>query len=193
MPLYPKQQASDLEMVAGIARREPEAFTAFYDRHASMIFALLYRLLGERAEAEDALQETFWQVWRQAGAHDPSRGSPVAWLVQIARSRGLDRLRQVRLRARRDAGPVEELQGQLPTENATETEVLAREAQRQVRRTLEELPPDQKEVIVLAYFDGLTHTEIAERLRTPLGTIKTRIRLGMRKLHEAFQEMRKNG
>lgn len=192
MSLYPNQRASDLEIVTGMARREPEAFAAFYDRHAPMVFALLYRLLGDRAEAEDALQDSFWQVWRQAGAYDSSRGSPVAWLVLISRSRGLDRLRQVRQRFRRDGGPVEELQDRLSAGADAEAEVMTREVQRTVQRTLSGLPQDQKDAITLAFFDGLTHMEIAERLQTPLGTIKTRIRLGMRKLQEALQGMRTN-
>jgi RNA polymerase sigma-70 factor (ECF subfamily) len=187
MALYSQPQTDDLELVLGIARRESEAFAAFYDRHASRIFALLYRLLGERAEAEDALQDTFWQVWRQAGTHDSSRGTPMAWLVQIARSRGLDRLRQARTRAQRDGGSVDDMQERLPADQTTENDVIARESQQTIRRRLAALPADQQEVITLAYFDGLTHQEIAERLKIPLGTIKTRIRLGMRKLQEAFQ------
>ncbi|MBI1748627.1 MAG: sigma-70 family RNA polymerase sigma factor [Acidobacteria bacterium] len=192
MRLYPDEQGSDLEIVSRMARHEAEAFTVFYDRHAPMIFGLLCRMLGDRPEAEDALQETFWQIWRQAAAHDPARGSPLAWLVQIARSRGLDRLRQTKLRARRDGGPVEVLHDRLRAENATDIEVMARENQQMIHKTLSGLPPDQRKAITLAYFDGLTHMEIAERLQTPLGTIKTRIRLGMRKLQETFQEAKKN-
>jgi len=97
MSLHSPQKANDLEMVKKIAGREPEAFAAFYDFHATKVFGFLCRLLGDIHEAEEALQETFWQVWRKAGDFDAARGSPVAWLVQIARTRGLDRLRRIRL------------------------------------------------------------------------------------------------
>jgi len=193
MALEPEQKLTDLDIVQKIARREPEAFTTFYDRHSPMIFAFLCRLLRERTEAEDALQETFWQVWRQAGSHDSSRGSPLAWLVQIARSRGLDRLRQVRLRAHRDAGPIEELQERLLSQDSTDAKTIEQDTQQVVRRALSRLPLEQREAVNLAFFDGLTHQEIAKQLRTPLGTIKTRIRLGMRKLQEVFQETELGG
>lgn len=189
MNLDPEQQTSDLEIVQGIIRRESEAFAAFYDRHAATVFALLCRLLGDPAEAEDALQETFWQVWRQGGVYDPSRGSPMAWLVQIARSRGLDRLRQVRRRVQRDAGSIEGLHEKLPGQDATDARAIEQDTQRVVHRALDGLPSEQREAITLAFFGGFTHQEIADCLGAPLGTIKTRIRLGIRKLQEKLQEM----
>lgn len=194
MTTYPQPSAGDLELVLGIARRESDAFAAFYDRHAPRVMALLCRMLGQRAEAEDALQETFWQVWRQAGRHDPARGSPVAWVVQIARSRAVDRLRRARARGRHEAGPVEDLKDRLPASGRAGDEVLlAHESEQAVRRRLGGLPPEQQEAIRLAFFDGLTHHEISDRLQTPLGTIKTRIRLGMRKLREALQGPKGHG
>jgi RNA polymerase sigma-70 factor (ECF subfamily) len=188
MALEPEQKHRDLEIVQRIARREPEAFTAFYDSHSPMVFGFLCRLLTERTEAEDALQETFWQVWRQAGSYDSSRGSPQAWLIQIARSRGLDRLRQVRLRAKRDAGPIDDLYEQLSSKDRTDTKAMEQDREQAVRRALNGLPLEQREVVTLAYFNGFTHQEIAARLGTPLGTIKTRIRLGMLKLEKLFQD-----
>jgi len=188
MALEAEQKQRDLEIVERIARREPEAFTVFYDSHAPMVFGFLCRLLTERTEAEDALQETFWQVWRQAGSYDSSRGSPQAWLIQIARSRGLDRLRQVRLRAKRDAGPIDDLYKQLSAQDRTDAKTMEQDRQQAVRRALNGLPSEQREVVTLAYFNGCTHQEIAARLRTPLGTIKTRIRLGMMKLQKVFQD-----
>ncbi|MBI3608521.1 MAG: sigma-70 family RNA polymerase sigma factor [Nitrospirae bacterium] len=178
---------SDLELVQGMARRDTQAFTAFYDRHASTVFSLLCRLLGDRSEAEDALQDTFWQVWRQAGAHDPSRGSGIAWLIQIARSRGLDRLRQVTLRTRRAGDPLDELADRLSTGTTTDQDAIRHETQDSVHQALVTLPSEQREAVMLAFFEGLTHPEIAERLGAPLGTVKTRIRLGMRKLQESLR------
>jgi RNA polymerase sigma-70 factor, ECF subfamily len=184
----PKQEFSDQEIMQGIVRREAEAFATFYNRHAPMVFGFLLRLLRERTEAEDVLQETFWQIWRQAGAYDSSRGSPVAWLIQIARSRGLDRIRQVQLRTRRDGGPIENLYEQLVTQDGADAKTIEQETQRIVRRAVARLSSEQREEVTLAVFGGLTHQEIAKRLETPLGTVKTRIRLGMRKLQEALQE-----
>ena len=188
MVLDPKQEFIDQEIMQGIVRREAEAFARFYDRHAPMVFGFLLRLLHERTEAEDVLQETFWQIWRQAGAYDSSRGSPVAWLVQIARSRGIDRIRQVQLRTQRDGGPIEDLYEQLVAQDGADAKTIEQETQRTVRRALTRLSSEQREAVTLAFFGGLTHLEISKRLETPLGTVKTRIRLGMRKLQEALQE-----
>ena len=188
MVLDPKQEFIDQEIMQGIVRREAEAFARFYDRHAPMVFGFLLRLLHERTEAEDVLQETFWQIWRQAGAYDSSRGSPVAWLVQIARSRGIDRIRQVQLRTQRDGGPIEDLYEQLVAQDGADAKTIEQETQRTVRRALTRLSSEQREAVTLAFFGGLTHQEISKRLETPLGTVKTRIRLGMRKLQEALQE-----
>lgn len=188
MSLELEQQISDLEMVQGIVRREPGAFAAFYDRHASTVFGFLCRMLGDSTEAEDVLQETFWQIWKQGGTYDPTRGRPMAWVVQIARSRGLDRLRQVRLRVQRQAGPIEEHLEQVHAQNETDAKTIQLDTQRQVRRAMDGLPSEQQEAIILAFFGGFTHQEIAERLGAPLGTVKTRIRLGMRKLEEKLRE-----
>jgi RNA polymerase sigma-70 factor (ECF subfamily) len=188
MALGPEQQNPDLEIVLRIARRDSEAFTLFYDRHSPAVFGFLCRLLTERAEAEDALQETFWQVWRQAGSYDFSRGSPLAWLIQIARSRGLDRLRQVRLRAKRDAGRIDDLYEQLSAQDKTDEKAMEHDRQQVVQRAMNVLPLEQRKVVTLAFFNGFTHQEIAVRLGEPLGTVKTRIRLGMMKLQKEFQD-----
>jgi RNA polymerase sigma-70 factor (ECF subfamily) len=189
MSLHPLQKANDLEMVKKIAGREPEAFAAFYDFHAPKVFAFLCRLLGNTHDAEEALQETFWQVWRQAGGYDSTRGTLMAWLIQIAKTRGLDRLRQIRKSDRRDGGPIEDLRDRLAVEKPTEDEVLTQETRHVVRKALGDLPLEQREAVTLAFFDGLTHIEISKQLKEPLGTIKTRIRLGMKKLQETLQEV----
>ena len=188
MPSYPDQRLGDLELMQRIVRQDAAAFSSFYDGHAPTVFAFLCKMFCDRTEAEDVLQETFWQVWREAVRYEPSRGSPVAWLIKIARSRGIDRLRQLRLKAQRDGGPIEEWHEQLQTQPSVEAMAMKQESQGSVHREMDKLPFEQREAITLAFFGGLTHQQIAKRLGTPLGTIKTRIRLGMQKLQEAIQK-----
>ncbi len=175
-------QPSDGKLVSEMAKRDAQAFAAFYDRHASMVLGFLCRMVGDRSEAEEALQDAFWQVWRQADAYDPIRGTPVAWLVQIARSRGLDRLRQVKLRTARTADLPEEDRERIPAAETTDQRAIDGETQERVHAALAALPTEQRQAVTLAFFDGLTHPEVALKVNAPLGTVKTRIRLGMRKL-----------
>jgi len=188
MPFEPDRDAADFIEMQGIARRDAQALAAFYDHHAPTVFAFLCRMFRDRMEAEDILQETFFQVWREGGKYDPSRGSPVAWLIQIARSRGIDRLRQISLKTKRDGGPIEDWHERLQTEPVAETVLMAEESKAVVDAALSELPPEQREVILRSFFGGQTHHEIARQLEIPLGTIKTRIRLGMEKMQKAIQK-----
>jgi RNA polymerase sigma-70 factor (ECF subfamily) len=181
------RNATALAAIQGIVRRDADAFAGFYDCYAATVVAFLCKMFSDRAEAEDVLQETFWQVWRQACTYDASRGSPVAWLIQIARSRGIDRLRQLRLKAQRDAGPLEDWHEKISTQPTAEAAMIQRDTDQAVHHEMDKLPDDQREAIMLAFFNGLTHQEISRRLVTPLGTIKTRIRLGVQKLHMAFK------
>jgi RNA polymerase sigma-70 factor (ECF subfamily) len=163
-----------------IARGDGEAFRRFYDRYASLAFTFAIRLLGSRSDAEDLLQEVFLRVWRQAQSYSPERGSPEAWLITITRSRAIDKLRSTR---RRDVSPLPpdepaRLQGGTPVAPPTQ----ASEAKLTVEGVLTKLPEAQRVVLELAYFDGLTQSEIAARLSEPLGTVKTRIRAGLERL-----------
>ncbi|MBI3359034.1 MAG: sigma-70 family RNA polymerase sigma factor [Nitrospirae bacterium] len=186
MTLSPEEeQARDIGLIARMTKRDAEAFAAFYDLHASAVYSLLCRLLGNSTEAEDALQETFWQIWRETERYDPSRGSPMAWLIQIARSRGIERRKRLHLALRRDAGAFDEIQDQLHTKETTDR--LENEQDiKAVKKALDGIPNEQRDLLILAFFDGLTHQEIADRLETPLGTVKTRIRLGVQKLQDLF-------
>jgi RNA polymerase sigma-70 factor (ECF subfamily) len=157
---------------------DQSAFAEFYDRHARCIFGLLTRLLRPRCEAEDALQETFWQVWRRADDYDPTRGSARLWLIMIARSRAMDRLR--RLQRERPASCAAEFE----TDAAASDNAERGEAVRLARRALASLPSEQSGAISLAFYSGLSHGQIAKVQGVPLGTVKTRIRLGMRRLRE---------
>jgi RNA polymerase sigma-70 factor (ECF subfamily) len=180
--------ASDLEAIARVARGDGDALTTLYDRHSRAIYSLALRVLGDTREAEEVVQDVFAQAWRQAARYDTSRGVVVAWLLVMARSRSIDRLR-----ARRGlpplAGDSEHTLGVLADPAAgPERATLSAEQRSRVRGALEQLPFVQRLAIELAFYEGLTHVEIAERLELPLGTIKTRIRLGLMKLKDAFLE-----
>jgi RNA polymerase sigma-70 factor, ECF subfamily len=181
----PDRPPSDLELLARIARGDRESFAALYDRHGGILFGVLLRILANRREAEDALQETFLHLWRRAEDYDESRGRPLVWLTVLARSRALDRLRTIGLRIRTlDPAALEPP----PAVESTVDRRVTSENGRLVRSALEGVSEGQREPLLLAYFDGLTQTEIAERLGRPLGTVKTQIRLGLSKLRLLLRE-----
>ena len=167
-------------LIRQIAGGNREAFGRLYDQFAGIVFAFAVRLLRDRSEAEDLLQEVFLHVWRQAGAYDQAKGSPMAWISTLTRSRGIDRLRS---RRRREKGlvPFEEFSGSMAgaalDRGATESE-----ARLVVQDALSGLPESQRKVLELAYFGGLTQSEIAAHLGEALGTVKTRIRTGLNRL-----------
>lgn len=162
-------------LIRQIATGDAEALASFYDLYAGLVNGLALRILRDVADAEDVVQEVFVQVWRQAGRFDPSRGSSAAWVCTMARTRALDRLR--RRTSRREDGPEE---APPPTAVPPTEDALA------VRKALDALSSDQRRALELAYYEGLTQTEIAERLAQPLGTVKTRIRTAMLRLREVL-------
>ncbi|MBX3399025.1 MAG: sigma-70 family RNA polymerase sigma factor [Gemmataceae bacterium] len=168
---------SDGEILGRVAQLDRSAFEDFYDRYTARVFGFLLHLLRNRAEAEDVLQETFWQVWRQADRFDAGRASAEAWVLMIARSRAVDRLRR-----RREA--VTDTIPEVPTDSQPEISLSRQDDAVQVTAALAVLPFDQQEPIRLAFFEGLTHEQIARHLKIPLGTVKTRIRLGFLRLRE---------
>jgi len=179
------KQLTDANLLNAIARQDEQALASLYDRYRLTLFGLLMRILRSREEAEDVLQEVFLQVWRRASDFDPQRGRPFTWLVTLARSRAIDRLRQLGSRERA-ASSVIELAGEGMVDAAENT---FRSEQRQlVAAALTELSEEQRRALILAYFEGLTQAEIAERLRSPLGTVKTRMRSGMIKLRELLSQ-----
>jgi RNA polymerase sigma-70 factor (ECF subfamily) len=177
-------------MIKRIADGDESALAALYDRWAQTVYSLVVHLLNDTDSAEDVVEETFWQVWQRASSYDPSRGTVRTWLHTIGRSRALDRLRsrkRNRDEIRADASMVSD-----PRSNPSR-DVEDRERRQLVYSALSELPDDQRRALELAYYRGLTQSEIAELLGEPLGTIKTRMRLGMQKLRDRLVGLRESG
>jgi RNA polymerase sigma-70 factor, ECF subfamily len=174
-------QIPDNDLLHAIAGGDEAALAACYDRYRVILFSQILRIVNDRQEAEDCLQEVFLQVWRRARDFDDSRGRAFTWLVTIARSRALDRLRASgsRLRLANEAA-------QAPHEEVGDAakDAAQAEAGAMVRAALAQLPAEQRSALLLAYFEGLTQTEIAARLGDPLGTVKTRMRSGLNRLRE---------
>ncbi len=186
---------SDAALLRGVAADDEQCLRIFYRRHAGLVYSLAYRMLRNGARAEDVLQETFIRVWRAAITFDPARGTAESWVVTIARNLCLSSLRKARS-ASLDAHLDEA--SEVPDDGETPEQAAWRNARRDlVRAAVARLPEQQRHLVALAYFDGLTHVEIAARTRQPLGTVKSRLRLALihlrRALHaslgDAWQEL----
>jgi RNA polymerase sigma-70 factor (ECF subfamily) len=178
----PDQVRADAARLERVIARDSEALAELYDEHGRRLFGLILRILKDRDEAEEVLQEVFVQAWTRASTYDHGLGSPAGWLLGIARNRAIDRLRanSVRVRA------VEAVPEPPPTESPEGRAAVA-ERQRDVQQALDALPAEQRELIEQAYFLGFTHSELAARLSLPLGTVKTRIRRGLLSLRSQFE------
>jgi len=179
-PVVPGSESS-AALLAAIAAGDRDAFSRFYDLTAPMAFGLIRRVLRDPEAAAEVLQEVFWQVWQDAPRYDPTRGTAEAWLVMRAKTRAIDRLRSIRRRDRTFVAPVDESVAQRREDQAPNPAVVA-EDRGLIQTALAQLPEPQRRVIELAFFEGLTHSEIATRLGEPLGTVKTRARLGLDRL-----------
>jgi RNA polymerase sigma-70 factor (ECF subfamily) len=168
-------------LLARIAQGDREAFGRFYDAFAGLALGLIRRILRDPAASEEVLQEVFWQIWQEAVRYDPRRGSPEAWVVMRAKTRAIDRLRAIRRREKTFVAPVDESVAR-SSEAPGENPGVAAETRGFVRSALDGLPEPQRRVVELAFFEGLTQSEIASRLGEPLGTVKTRARLGLERL-----------
>jgi RNA polymerase sigma-70 factor, ECF subfamily len=174
---------TDLHLLQRIAVRDTAALAELYDRHSRLLFSLIVRIVGDHGEAEEILQEVFVRVWTRVEMYDAGMGAPLPWMVRVARNKAIDRLRARRVRAAVDT-PAIDLAVVEATAPATgiqtpEAAVLDSERRRRVTGALAGLPAEQRQLIEQAFFEGYTHSELAQRFGLPLGTVKTRIRLGM--------------
>lgn len=184
--------ANPSALLPAIAAGDTVAVADLYDLHSSTLYALLLKILGDRSDAQEILQETFVTAWRRAADFDPSRGSEIAWLVSIARNRAIDRLRSRNLRAVREdeAGREIPIAGpSVVSSGDAEKDAMIAQLRTRMRSALAELPEAQRSALELAYFQGLSQSEIAEKLGEPLGTIKTRTQLAMKKLRETLKDL----
>lgn len=175
---------ADVTLLNRVMARDASAVGELYDRHNRLLFGLILRILRNRSEAEEVLQEVFVQVWTRAETYNVEMGVPRGWLVRIARNRAIDRLRANTVHARTvEATPLP------PPVESPETHAAMSERQRAVARAMATLSPEQRQLIEHAYFQGLTQSELAERFNLPLGTVKTRVRTGMITLKRELEHL----
>jgi RNA polymerase sigma-70 factor (ECF subfamily) len=179
-----EREREDRELMRRIAVRDGSAFARLFEVHSPLTLGLIDRILGRRGEAEEVLQEVFLQVWMQADRYDEARSTPRGWILMLARSRALDRLRRRDAVRRREEAAGDEADEAVAPVGTERLEGLDRK--RQVDSALGVLSQDQRRCIELAFYEGLTHTQIADRLSAPLGTVKSRILLGMNKLRQVL-------
>lgn len=185
-PINRREVSPDATLVAQLLQKDVSAFEQLYDRHSRIVYGLVLRILQQASTAEEVVQDVFLQLWRNAGQYDSARGPFVPWLLTLARNRALDHLRLKSERQRRREDQTEELP---PMPTAPEYEKALDEKRRaeRVRALMTALAPQQKKAIELAYFEGLSHSEIAAALKEPLGTVKSWIRNGLLRLKEGLQ------
>ena len=176
---------ADEDLMALVQDGKPQAFEVVFDRHADAAFSLAYRMCGRRSMAEDVVQESFLSLWRRGASYDRTRGSVRSWVLSVVHNRAIDAFRREAVRTSRDVRD-EGVAERVAASERTEAEVERRDEARQVRSALGVLPPDQRQVIELAFFGGFTHSQIAEMLKLPAGTVKGRMRLGLTKMRGAL-------
>jgi RNA polymerase sigma-70 factor (ECF subfamily) len=178
---------ADEDVMQLVRRGDARAFEVIYERHSAAAFSLAYRMMGTRGGAEDVTQDAFLSLWRSGARYDRARGSVRTWVLGIVHHRAIDALRRATVHNRRRSGD-EGIEERFEAPERTDVEAARREEAGSVRNALETLPSDQCQVIELAYFGGFTHTEIAEMLDAPVGTIKGRMRLGLKKMRAQLGE-----
>jgi RNA polymerase sigma-70 factor (ECF subfamily) len=183
----------DDELMERLSGRDLEAFQALYDRYGDLVYSVSLRVVGDTHVAQDVTQDVFLRVWRRPALFDAARGKFVTWLLSVARNRSIDERRSQGRRLRHEAPPSTEEEDTIASRDERDDPAVATvlaDERRAVRRAMDVLPPEQRLAIQLAYFGGLTQQEIANTLGQPLGTVKTRIRLGMQKMRGALEERR---
>ena len=177
---------ADEELMQLVQRAEAAAFEVVYDRHSGAAFSLAYRMVGRGNVAEDVVQEAFLSIWRSGARYERARGSVRTWVLGIVHHRAIDQLRRSSVHSKRRASD-EGIEDRIESGERTDVEVARRDEAQAIRTAMESLPPEQSHVIELAYFGGFTHTEIADILETPVGTVKGRMRLGLEKLRHSLR------
>jgi RNA polymerase sigma-70 factor, ECF subfamily len=190
-PLAPGEP-TDLQLMEGIQQEDPEALSKLYDRYSGIIKALILRVVHNEPEADDLLQEIFMELWNQAKNFSAQKGKPLGWMVTLARRRAIDGLRkkQAYLRAGERFQIEKEQQPDAWVHNATEEEINFSDTRVLIRKVINGLPPAQQRAIDLAFFRGMSQREIAAHTNTPLGTVKTRLELGLKKIYDGLKELK---
>jgi RNA polymerase sigma-70 factor (ECF subfamily) len=187
MPETPDLRSlADEDLMQLMRRGDPRAFEAVYERHSGAAFSLAYRMVGRGNVAEDVVQEAFLSIWRSGARYERARGSVRTWVLGIVHHRAIDQLRRSSVHSKRRASD-EGIEDRIESGERTDVEVARRDEAQAIRTAMESLPPEQSHVIELAYFGGFTHTEIADILETPVGTVKGRMRLGLEKLRNSLR------
>ncbi len=184
--------ATDLELMQSIQAEDPEALSQLYDRYNGILKALILRVIHNEAEADDLLQEIFMEIWNQAKNFSAQKGKPLGWIVTLARRRAIDGLRKKQAYARAEERLELETEQQPDAwvHNATQEEINSGDTRILVRRVINTLPPAQQQAINLAFFRGMSQREIAAKTNTPLGTVKTRLELGLKKIYDGLKELK---
>ncbi len=183
---------SDLELMEGIQAENPDALSRLYDRYNGILKALILRVVHNEAEADDLLQEIFMEIWNQAKNFSAQKGKPLGWMVTLARRRAIDGLRKKQAYARAEERLQQETEQQPEAwvHNSTEEEIAVSDTRVLIRRVIALLPPPQQQAVELAFFRGMSQREIAAKTNTPLGTVKTRLELGLKKIYDGLKELR---
>jgi RNA polymerase sigma-70 factor (ECF subfamily) len=181
------RELADEDLMPLVHDGDARAFEVVFDRHADAAFSLAYRMCGRRAMAQDVVQEAFLSLWRSGARYDRSRGSVRSWVLGVVRNRAIDLFRRDTVRAGRDVH-AEDAVERIPASEDVALDAERRQDAHDVRVALRDLPPEQRQVIELAYFGGFSHTQIAEMLDVPAGTVKGRMRLGLTKLRVALSD-----
>jgi RNA polymerase sigma-70 factor, ECF subfamily len=176
---------SEADLLARVAGGDEQALAALYDRLSSLAYGLAFRILGSADAAEDVVQDAFLRIWHRADRYEPGRGAAKPWVLRVVRNVAIDRLRTADARSRAETRSQTDV-ALAPVSEQPDEAASRSERSKTLRQALAELPPEQRRAIEIAYFEGLSHSEIAERERMPLGTVKTRIRDGVLRLKEKF-------
>jgi RNA polymerase sigma-70 factor, ECF subfamily len=186
------EEASDEQLMAGIQRKKAKALSALYDRYSSVLKALIMRIIHNEAEADDLLQEIYMEIWNHAGNYSPDKGKPLGWMVTLTRRRSIDRLRKRQSYARAEERLQHETEQQPESwvHNTVDDDIEMHDLHAILVRIIAGLPPAQQQAIELAFFQGMSQREIAAHTNIPLGTIKTRLELGLKKIADGLRSLK---